>query len=527
MIGRGRAIPFLFSERVAARVTAVTALLLALGAPPAHPRSASAGIHHLLVRATLSPQRFHSPVSGRMIVLLAKGTEKKQLELGSVEHDTWIAAREVDGLTPGASVDVDADQIAFPTGFSQAPPGDYQLQAFLDEDHSYAYNGLGPGDLFSEPLTLIGFTPAVSEPIALSLDIEMLPSSAPPAPAGIEPLQFESPSLTAFWGRPIDITGYVVLPPSYFTSRPQKYPTVYWTHGFGGTLARIEPVAEEYERLMASKGMPEMIWVMLNQSFSTGTMEFANSVNDGPWGLALTSELIPRLERQYRMDAKPNGRFLTGHSSGGWATLWLQVAYPAIFGGTWSTAPDPSDFRSFTGIDIYATNANAYRKPDGSPRMLIRMDGRDVFSFEEYSRREAVTGEYGGQISSFDWVFSPKGADGRPMPLFDRATGIIDSRVAEYWGAHYDIARKVAREWPRTGKDLRGKIHVIVGDADTYHLDEPARLLEAKLHKLDAGAAFTYIPGKTHSDLYTDGSDRRALTKKIAADMYSIARPSK
>ena len=123
-----------------------------------------------------------------------------------------------------------------------------------------------------------------------------------------------------------------------------------------------------------------MIWVMLNESFSTGTVEFADSVNNGPWGFALTRELIPNLERQYRMDARPNGRFLTGHSSGGWATLWLQVAYPTIFGGTWSTAPDPSDFHNFTGPDIYAPHANVYRHPDGSPWMLMRMDRRDVVS---------------------------------------------------------------------------------------------------------------------------------------------------
>ena len=155
--------------------------------------------------------------------------------------------------------------------------------------------------------------------------------------------------------------------------------------------------------------------------------------------------------------------------------------------------------------------------PEGRTRRVL---------FEEYSRQESVTGEYGGQISSFDWVFSPKGADGRPMPLFDRATGAVDSRVAEFWGAHYDIARKVTREWPRTGKDLRGKIHVIVGDADTFHLDEAARLFEGELRKLDAGAAFTYVPGKTHFDLYAEGSDRRALTRKIAAEMYAIARRS-
>ena len=117
--------------------------------------------------------------------------------------------------------------------------------------------------------------------------------------------------------------------------------------------------------------------------------------------------------------------FLTGHSSGGWATLWLQVSYPAIFGGTWSTAPDPSDFRSFTGPDIYAPHANVYRKADGSSWMLVRVDGRDVVSLENYAKLEAVLGDYGGQFASFEWVFSPKGIDRRPMPLFDRATGDV------------------------------------------------------------------------------------------------------
>ena len=64
-----------------------------------------------------------------------------------------------------------------------------------------------------------------------------------------------------------------------------------------------------------------------------------------------------------------------------------------------------------------------------------------MFSFEEYSRQESVTGEYGGQISSFDWVFSRR-ARWPADAAFDRATGVVDSRVAEFWGAHYDIARR-------------------------------------------------------------------------------------
>ena len=504
----------------------VTALAVATVATLTAGSSAFTGPRHLLIHVTLSKE-VHARTSGRLLVLLSKGTGKDRLAFGMVPVDTWVAAREVNALVPGGDgVDIDADDLAFPSGFSRVPPGDYQIQAFLDVDHSYAYNGFQAGDVFSKPQALTGWRPDASEPIVLSMDQEMARTEPALSPS-VQPIKFQSPALTAFWGRPINITGYVVLPPSYVTSTRTTYPTVYLTHGFGGTLANIAPAADQWAKLMASKDLPEMIWVFLNESFPTGTVEFADSVNNGPWGFALTRELIPDLERRYRMDGRPNGRFLTGHSSGGWATLWLQVAYPTIFGGTWSTAPDPSDFRNFTGPDIYAPQANLYRKADGSSRMLVRVDGRDVVSLEDYAKLEAVLGDYGGQFASFEWVFSPKGIDGRPMPLFDRTTGDVNPDVAEYWGSHYDIARKITREWHRIGKDLRGKIHVIVGGADTFHLDEPARLLEGELRTLDAGATFTYIPGKTHFDLYTDGSDRQALTKKIAAEMYAVARPHK
>jgi S-formylglutathione hydrolase FrmB len=504
----------------------VAALAIATIATLTLGSSASTGLQHLLIHVRLSKE-VHPRTSGRLLVLLSKGTGKDRLAFGMVPVDTWVAAREVSALMPGEDgVDIDADDLAFPSGFSRVPPGDYQIQAFLDVNHSYAYGGVRPGDLFSKPHTLTGWRPDASESIVLSLDQEVA-RTEPALSLSIQPIKFQSPALTAFWGRPIDITGYVILPPSYSMSTRTTYPTVYWTHGFGGTLTAIARGAEQRAKLMASKDLPEMIWVFLNESFPTGTVEFADSVNNGPWGFALTRELIPDLERRYRMDGKPNGRFLTGHSSGGWATLWLQVSYPAIFGGTWSTAPDPSDFRSFTGPDIYAPHANVYRKADGSSWMLVRVDGRDVVSLENYAKLEAVLGDYGGQFASFEWVFSPKGIDGRPMPLFDRATGDVYPDVAEYWGSHYDIARKITREWHRIGKDLRGKIHVIVGGADTFHLDEPARFLEGELRRLDAGATFTSVPGKTHFDLYSDGSDGQALTKKIAREMYAIARPQR
>ena len=274
---------------------------------------------------------------------------------------------------------------------------------------------------------------------------------------------------------------------------------------------------------MADRRSPEMIYVLLDESLSTGTHEFVDSVNNGPWGSALVSELIPYLESQYRIDARPEGRFVTGHSSGGWASLWLQVAYPDFFGGVWSTSPDPVDFRSFTGPDIADARAgsNFYLKPDGSPWMLVRMHGEDVESLRDYAQQERVLGEYGGQMSSFEWVFSPRGDDGRPLPLFDRATGAIDPAVARAW-EKYDISRVLRDHWSTLAPKLRGKIHIYVGTADSFHLDSSIGLLEQVLKELGSDATVTYIPGRDHFDLYTGG-----LSIRIAKEIYSAAHPQK
>jgi hypothetical protein len=273
--------------------------------------------------------------------------------------------------------------------------------------------------------------------------------------------------------------------------------------------------------------MPPMIWVMLDESLPTGTHEFADSVNDGPWGTALTKEFIPFLEAKYRMDAKPSGRFLEGHSSGGWATLQLQVNYPRVFGGTWSTSPDPSDFHDFTGVDLYAPHANVYHRPDGTEYPLVRDHAKVIETFEEFAKMERVLGDYGGQMASFDWVFSPRGKDGRPLPMFDRETGDVNPTVMAYWRDHYDLAHICATDWAKRGPYLRGKIHVIVGTADTFYLDGSAHKFDAVLEGLHADAHFTFLPDRTHMDLYKVGDDRMGLFDQIAAEMWAVARPGK
>jgi S-formylglutathione hydrolase FrmB len=345
------------------------------------------------------------------------------------------------------------------------------------------------------------------------------------ADASIKPIDFPSPSLTAFWGKPTRVRGIVLLPPGYDGTR-DTYPTVYRTEGFGGSLNSLTAAARRHYNLMKSEETPPMIRVFLDHSSPWGTHEFADSVNNGPWGKALTEELIPWLEGRYRMDKEPSGRFTTGHSSGGWFAIWQQVRYPNVFGGTWARAPDPVDFRSFTGINIYGRDANAYTRPDGAAQYLVRdASGKEVTSFKDYAQRENVLGDYGGQIDSFDWVFSPRGQDGRPQPLFDRATGKVDPDVARYWRENYDITAIIRRDWEKLKPQLDGKIHVIMGTMDTFHLDEAARLLDLELQVLGADADFYWMEGRGHGNLDRIDEDPNGLEKKIAWEMWAVARP--
>ncbi len=489
-------------------LSTVLALLLACAAAPEQTRP------RLRVTVTLARDVATEGVSGRLLIFMSsKPNSPLRPHWGSDPRDLWIAAKEIPYLAVGDSVELDADDLAFPESFSKAPTGEYWLRAVLDTNHTYPYvQDDDDGDLRSE--ISVQHLPVANIAVMLTQRVAEPPAATPHA----ELLDFESRLLSEFWGRPVRMRGLIVLPPSYGKNRSQTYPTTYWTTGFGGTLRGIAAYElPYYYPYMQRNEKPEMIYVLLDQSCPFGAHEFANSANNGPWGDALVKELIPALERKYRMDGKASGRLLQGHSSGGWAALWLQVTYPDVFGGAWPTAPDPADFRAFIPVDL-TTARNIYRTLDGKRTVVMRANGREI-AMEDYAHREMVLGEYGGQLSSFEAVFSPRGADGRPMRLFDRVTGEIDGEVARAW-EKYDIARILRQNWRQLGSKLNGKIHLYVGTADNYYLDEPARLLQQTIKKLGGTATFVFLPDRTHENVYEEG-----IAEQIWQDIWNTARP--
>jgi S-formylglutathione hydrolase FrmB len=458
-------------------------------------------------------------LSGRLLIFMtAKSGELQTIGPDFTDPNAvFMTGLEVNNLSADDLLLVDADAAAFPAPFSRARPGQYQVMALLDRDHSYTYKlGPGPGDVVSTITKVM--MPASSTDLTLSSSI---PAPKPAVyPSNVKLIDVPSPLLSVFWGRTVTMQASVVLPPDYDKLPRARFPTVYSVHGYGGdNLSALGEVAQMAKE-MTDGTRPQMVYVYLNAHSSLGHHVFADSANDGPWGTALVTELIPYLQKEFRLDPRPNARFLTGHSSGGWSSLWVMITHPDFFGGTWSTSPDPVDFHTFTGPDLTRyPPVNAFRDADGKPYPLIRFGGKELMSLEEYTRMETVLGYYGGQLASFDAVFSPKGNDGQPMKLFDRTTGRIDPFVQRAW-EKYDIARVLRENWKALGPKLRGKLHIFVGTADTFHLDEPVRLLDAELKTLGSDAKIEYLEGRSHFDVYDGG-----LGLRIAQEMYAMARP--
>lgn len=475
-------------------------------------------------QVTLDRKLGTNQVSGRLLVLMTSKREPLEvIEPSPTEmQSTWVCAREVSAWKPGETLELDPDLIAFPQPFSRAPGTHYQIMALLDTDHSLGYDGVGPGDLYSAVKRMEEVQPKQAGNVSLTLSQRVPPRDKMVDMATHKQMVRRSELLSTFWGRPMDVRADVILPPSYATTPAKRYPTVYYIHPFGSSPAASwvdanlgsGPTATEMAAGMAAGTWPEMVYVFLDATCPQGHHAFADSVNNGPWSRALVEEFIPYLEKSFHLDARPTARFLTGHSSGGWSALWLQVRHPDFFGGSWATAPDPVDFRNWSGIDLTKTPPeNFYRKTMTRPRWLIRIDDREVVTTEDFGKWERVLADRGGQFNSFEAVFSPRSETGQPMPLFNRETGAIDPVVQQAW-SHYDLSKFLKNNWAQLGPKLRGKLHVYVGTKDSIHLEESVYLLRDTLGNLGTDAAFTFMEGKTHFDLYADG-----LAKRIALEM--------
>ncbi|MFO0957440.1 MAG: alpha/beta hydrolase-fold protein [Isosphaeraceae bacterium] len=448
---------------------------------------------------TVPEGRLKGPTDGRLFVIFGPpnrdGQPRQRIAETGLDRPP-ILARDVPALDSGATVLVDRDADSFPiAGLSGLAPAEYRVQAVFDFNPDLRSPN-APGNLASKPAVLF-VDPGRDDILPITLD-EVLPEIAPADVGSVKFLKLESKLLSDFHGRPIFLRAAVILPEGFDRDADRKYPLRVHIGGFGSRYFyadRRPPRADD----------PKFLTLMLDGAGPLGDPYQVNSANHGPYGDAITQELIPYVEKTYRGIGDGKSRVLDGGSTGGWVSLALQVFYPDFFNGCWSFCPDAVDFRDFQLVNIYR-DENAYVNAHGFERPACRDRNGDV----RYTMRHEVTLENtlgrggswalsGGQWGSWNATYSPRGADGRPVPLWDPRTGDIDAAVAKHW-EKYDIRRILEDHWATLGPKLRGKIRIWVGEADDYFLNNAVHRLDTFLKSADppADASIAFGPGQGH-----------------------------
>jgi hypothetical protein len=437
--------------------------------------------------------RSAQPLDGRVLLIISddgKAEPRTQTDQYRANSTKPIFGVDVDGLKPGADVIVDDTIVGWPArSLKDLPPGDYFVQAIINRYETFHRadghtikmpmdQGEGqhweskPGNFYSKPVKM--HLDAAAGEIKIVLDQEIPPIAPPKDTAQVKYLRVQNDRLTKFWGRPMFLGAIVFLPQGFDAHPNARYPLLVH-HG-------------HFPKDAASDGWREMP----PDPGATGTVrdnqeaayQFYKDWN-GPYGDAITLDLIPMIEKQFRGIGAGWARTLTGGSTGGWEAFGVQVKYPDAYNGAWALCPDPIDFRSYQSVNIYDEH-NAYYYEDNPFKRTPKPGYRDfrdhLFStFEDRNLVELAIGTHGrsaGQHDAWASVFGPVGADGYYKPLYDKATGAIDPTVATYWRDNYDLRYILERDWKTIGPKLRGKIHITSGTMDNGYLNNAVYQME-------------------------------------------------
>jgi len=498
------------------------------------------------------------PLNGHLVLVISKNDkDEPRMQLSEDYLSAQGFGVDVENLPASAPIVVDAKTFGYPRrSLADLDAGDYFVQAVFNVYEEFHLSsgktvwlppdmGEGqhwnqkPGNPYNKPVK-IHIDPKAPATVKITLD-QVIPAiegtdkdpvvmaAKDPGAKWLKYMRFRSEKLSKFWGRDVYLGAWILLPDGFDDHPNAKYPLVVYQDHYHAGLGPVpfvttapDPKAPGARRLdngyrffqdWTAGRLPRVIMIYVQNANPYYDDSYdVDSANVGPYGSAINEELIPAIEQKYRGIGQGWARATFGGSTGGWEALATQVFYPDFYNGTWAACPDPIDFHAYQNIDLY-NDTNAFvrkgdfaeipiagdRKPDGT---IVATAGGE-FGFEY------VLGTHGRSTEQWNiWqaVFSPAGPDGYPAPIIDPVTGDIDKKVLEYWHDHYDLTAILKRDWPTLGPKLEGKLHLAVGDGDTYFLNNAVHLLQKELDATrnpHSDATFQYGPGMPHC--YTGG----------------------
>jgi len=488
------------------------------------------------VSITWPAKHSDQPLDGRLLLLLSNNNRTEpRFQIADGPQTQLAFGIDVENWKAGESTMITPTAFGYPIqSLAQVPPGEYYVQALLhryetfhrkdghtvklpmDRGEGQQWNQ-APGNLYSKPVK-IRIDARLKNIIRIQLTESIPPIKEPEDTKYIKHIKIQSKLLTEFWGRPIYLGAHILLPEGWDSHPDVKYPlAIFHGHfpddfdGFrtippdstlkpdyierfklSGYNKIVQQEAYNFYKQWTGPGFPRVIAIEIQHANPYYDDSYAvNSANLGPYGDAITYELIPEIEKRFRGIGQGWARFMYGGSTGGWEVLAAQVFYPDQYNGCYAACPDPIDFRAYTVVDLYK-DKNAYflqsdfkKTPRPGSRNYL---GHVSATLQEINYRELVLGtksRSGQQFDIWEAVYSPVASDGYPKPIWNKRTGAIDSSVAAYWKENYDLSYIMKRDWAKIGSKLKGKVHIYCGDMDTYYLNNAVYLTEEMLKALD------------------------------------------
>jgi hypothetical protein len=471
--------------------------------------------------------------SGRLLVVLGRpGADEPRRSIGQTGKDALpVLGCDVGNLAPGGTAVLDDRSAIFPIDrLSQIQTGNHAVQAVLHINPDLNFPN-APGDLYSS-VTNVRLDPAAGGNVTLELSHQLPEEKLPPNQELVKYLKIHSRLLSDFHGRPIYLRAGVILPREFGREPERRYPVRVHIGGYGARFTNVGLMmsrGSEFQEAWMANDAPPMILVHLDGAGPLGDPYQVDSANHGPYGAAITRELIPHIEQLFRGIGQGEARFLDGGSTGGWVALALQVFYPDFFNGAWAFCPDSVDFRSFELVNIYE-DENAYVDSHGLQRPAAReVSGEVRYTMRHECQLENVLGRgsswtlSGGQWGAWNATYGARGPDGRPVPLWDPVAGAIDRQAAAHW-KKYDLRHVLQARWDELGPKLKGKLHIWIGDADDYFLNNAVHRLDDFLAHTQPPfeGKITFKPGEGHCWIALSSS---AIMKQMAQRMAAAHTP--
>jgi hypothetical protein len=491
-------------------------VVLGLALAAAGVRLAAQPSHGPQIEISFAAAAHAQPLTGMIYVAISRDNQRPPID----ETDTNgvpLFSKSVDALGPGTAVTLDASDRGHPVAsLRDIPAGDYWMEPFVNVYtrfpradghtvwlHMDQWEGQNwkrsPGNIYGDPVR-IHWDPNASTPIRLVANKVIPPITPPPDTDMVKRIKIQSQILTRWWGHPIYLGATVLLPKDY-DKHPDVHYAVNYIEGhfslgapgvFGRRALReaqgaTASNAGAFDKLWLADDTPRFIYVTLQHPSPYYDDSYGvNSENNGPYGDAIMQELIPEVEKRFRVIREPWARMLSGGSTGGWISLAHQILYPDFYGGTFSSCPDSVDFHYHQIVNVYDDD-NAYfiehgwnkvdrpdeRRPDGSIIDVMKDENHYELTVGDHSRS-------GGQWDIWEATYSPVGSDGYPQRIWNKETGAIDHAVAGQW-KKYDLLNVLKTNWPTLGPKVAHKINVYVGDMDSYYLNDAVENLRAFL----------------------------------------------